>query len=336
MLTKFFYYARVCAVLMMFTASCRQPIDLDTDRTVVPTNLPEIIDFSPKAGWMGDRITITGKNFVNVQKVVLDTLTLDSVVVESPSRISAHIPEFRPPIIPPSIGLKTIKLTAKLGTAMSIENSFAFTSRCIAGRVMSKNQPLDSVVFIIVGEKNTTTRVETSVSQFGAGWYNIYYSPSGYTVNPNETENVIIQPFRNGYSFSPRTRSIRTLPGYTPIGGQDFEGKPLADNLLPSVVSITPNSGFSYSGSAETGTTLALRGTNFSKVKKIIVGYPAAPNFSEVLDFTINNDNQITLKLPRFDRTKALSGKTYTNCQIYLLTDEGSLLAPQRITITYL
>lgn len=337
MLTKFFYYAGVCVVLMMFTASCRQPIDLDTDRTVVPTNLPEITDFSPKAGWMGDRITITGKNFVNVQKVMLDTLTLDSVVVESPTQISAHIPESRPPFIPPSTGLKTINLRTKRGAAASNEKSFAFTLRSIVGRVTSGSQLLDSLVFLVVNTNNATTRIETfAFANFSpTGWYAIGYS-TGYTGNLNETENTTIRPFRNGYSFSPRTRSVQTLPGYTPIGGQDFEGKPLADNLLPSVISITPNSGFSYSGSAEIGTTLALRGTNFSTVKKIIVGYPAAQNFSEVLDFTINNDNQITLKLPRFDPTKALSGKTYTNCQIYLLTDEGSLLAPQRISITYI
>ena len=72
MFKRFLSVTSLYTALALLLFSCRQPIDLDIDRSVVATNLPEITDFSPKVVRDGDRITITGKNFVNVKKVMLD------------------------------------------------------------------------------------------------------------------------------------------------------------------------------------------------------------------------------------------------------------------------
>jgi|GEM_PF-5828149 len=335
MLSNLFRKSSMCAALTLLLFSCRQPIDIDTDRTVVPTNLPEITDFSPKIGWLGDRIIITGKNFVDVQKVMLDTLTLDSVVVESRNRISAHLPDLSIVTAPMSVnfGQRTLSITTKIHTALAQAKSFVFARGVVVGKVSLENQLLDSVNFYIINQTKSSTDFTTSdLYPFGKGWYSITYS-SLFAGTANTTENLVIQPFKNGYSFIPPTRSVRTLELYKALGEQDFEAKQISSEQLPTVTSITPNFGKSFSGSPETGTDIELQGKGFSSVRKIII---AGPSYAEATTFRIENDAQITVRLPRFDRMKALSGRTYTNCKVYLLLENGSYLAPQRISITYI
>jgi hypothetical protein len=323
------------AALTLLLFSCRQPIDLDTDRTIVATNLPEITDFTPKTGWLGDRIIITGKNFVDVQKVMLDTLTLDSVVVESPSRISAHLPDLSIATAPMGFkfGQRTVSVTTKIHTALAQAKSFVYARGVVVGKVSIENQLLDSVIFHVVNQTYNSTDFTTSdLYPFGKGWYSITYS-SLFAGTANTTEDLVIQPFKSGYSFLPPTRSVRTLELYKALGEEDFEAKRISSEQLPSVTSISPNFGKSFSGSTETGTDIALQGKGLLSVRKIII---VGPSYAEATTFRVENDTQITVRLPRFDRLKALSGRTYTNCQVYLLLENGSYLAPQRISITYI
>ncbi len=346
MLTKFFYSAGVCVVLMMFTASCRQPIDLDTDRTVVPTNLPEITDFSPKAGWMGDRITITGKNFVNVQKVMMDTLTLDSVVVESPNQISAYIPYSHFYI---SDRIYKLSVVTKLGIAESKE-VIGLSNGSIAGFVSFDSAPLDNVILVATHSPKNWTGQAISGRDYNmksSGFYAIQLSSINTGVLYSSVINGAvfnIRPFLSGYTFTP-TESNVLIQNLQAVGNNEFKAKAVPAEKLPEVTSVTPNAASSFSGGAETGTDVVLRGKGFAKIQKVMLGisYPSSPGstsvsygYAEATTFTIDGDNQLTIRLPRLDRTKTVSGKTYTNCQIYLLTDEGSLLAPQRISITYI
>ncbi len=136
----------ISAVLTLLLFSCRQAQDLDTDRTVVPTNLPEITDFSPKAGYLGDTITIIGKNFLNVESVGIDKLPITSYKIVSSNRIVAILPTeavittmaqlFRQ-------GFLTLNVATKLGTA-SAPSSFVMAQGMITGKIMLANAPLDS------------------------------------------------------------------------------------------------------------------------------------------------------------------------------------------------
>ncbi|MFY7999955.1 MAG: IPT/TIG domain-containing protein [Candidatus Kapaibacteriota bacterium] len=335
MFKRFLSVTSLYAALALLLFSCRQPIDLDIDRSVVATNLPEITDFSPKVGWLGDRITITGKNFTNVKNVMLDTLILDSVVVESRTRISAKIPALSVATAPFSIPLarRALSVTTKLGTASAQTQDFIFARGAVIGRIMAENQPLDSVIFNIVNQTNNWSSIGILEGHpFGRGWYSFRYSSlsSGAV---NTTEDIVIQPFKSGYSFSPPTRNIRTLEWNKALAEQDFEAKRVPSDQLPLVSSITPNFGKSYSGAAETGTDIVLQGRGFATVRKIVV---VGVGYTEATIFRVENDSRITVRIPRFDRFQALSGRTYTNCQIYLLRDDGSYLAPQRISITYI
>ena len=334
MFSSFLRKSSVCAALILLLFSCRQPQDLDTDRRVVPTNLPEIIDFSPKAGNWSTRITINGKNFVNVQRVMLDTLILDSVVVESPTRIQAKIPGARQPY-----GFLYLSVTTGRGTAKASEG-FVRAWGIASGKITLDKQPLDStILYLSKPLNNVTTIIAANILGLPKGWFILYGSELG----GDDSKEIILRPFKSGYSFAPNER--RFLKGLDIIGGQDFEATRLPPERLPSVTSITPSVGASY-GWSETGTTIVLAGTGFTKVKKavIVTPYPspdlANPHsttlgYKEAKAITIENDNKISIAIPRLDGTKAIPGRTY-NCQIYLLTDEGSIVAPQRVNITYL
>lgn len=338
MLQNLLRKSSVCAVLTLFLFSCRQPIDLDTDRTVVPTNLPEITDFSPKAGLEG-RVTITGKNFVNVQTVKLDTLTLDSVVVESPTLLHAYIPYIYIPIRM-SFGVLSLSVTTKRGTSQASEG-FVYAYGTATGKIVLNKQPLDStILYVSSPSDNFTNIMAASTPGFPKGWYLLYYVNDPGTYN---TKEAIIHPFKSGYSFSPVERRI--VRGSNIVGGQDFEATPIPSERLPSVTSVSPNSGQSF-GWQKNGTTITLGGTGLTSVKKVVIVIPypsyelANPSattlgYTEAKEITIDSDNQITMKLPQLDGTRVIPGRPY-NCQIYLLLENGSVAVPQRISITYL
>lgn len=357
MFSPFLRKSSMYAALTLLLFSCRQPIDIDTDRTVVPTNLPEITDFAPKVGWLGDRIIITGKNFVNVQKVMLDTLTLDSVVVISPNRISARIPDrvssdgFTQFLWTQSIinRASNMSVTTRVGIATS-NYQLALANGSITGFISIEKKPFDSVVVMVThASKNW---IGQTLTGYGAslgfsGFYRIALTSLNIgTSNTAITDGAdfSIRPFLTGYTFSPAEQTIIIQNGRT-VGETEFKASKVPTEIMPSVTSITPNTASSFSGGTETGTTIVLNGKGFTGVRKVMIGipYPASPGssaisvgYTEATAVTINSDNQITVKLPRLDRTKTVSGKTYTNCQIYLLRDDASLLAPQRINITYI
>jgi hypothetical protein len=338
MFSLFLRKSSVCAALILLLFSCRQPIDLDTNRTVVPTNLPEITDFSPKASSGGTRVTIIGKNFVNVQKVMLDTLQLDSVIVESRTRLSARLPWLPYNTLR---GVFTLSVTTKLGTAQA-PDGFVREFGIAAGKVTLHNQILDSTLFYLSKPlDNFTTIGHLTAQGFPKGWYFVYFrdDPQG-----RFTKETVVRPFKSGYRFFPTERRI--LQGNGIIGGQDFEATPLSSEGLPSVTSISPTMGTSY-GWKNNGTTIVLHGTGFSRVQKVVIGIPYPSSnltnptvttlcYTEAKEIMINSNSQITVTLPQLDGTKAIPGRTYTNCQIYLLLDEGSIVVPQRISIIYL
>ena len=345
MLPNLLRKSSMCAALTLLLFSCRQPIDIDTDRSVVPTNLPEITDFSPKAVKLGDRITITGKNFVNVQRVTLDTLTLDSIVIISPNRISARIPanpEYR------FTRIYNIAVTTRVGVAES-KQQIAVAYSSMTGFISLNDQPLDSVIIMAThSPKNWVGQAMTGYSYpKSSGFYSVALLSLNtgllYTTVVNGTD-FTIRPFLDGYAFSPVEQSV-TIRSIQAIGETEFKASKVPTETMPTVTSISPNMASSFSGGTETGTTIVLGGKGFTGVRKVMIGipYPASPGssalsvgYTEATTVTINSDNQITVTLPRLDRTKTVSGRTYTNCQIYLVRDDASLLAPQRISITYI
>ncbi len=348
MVQRFLSIISLCAALTLLLFSCRQPIDLDVDRSVVATNLPEITDFSPKVVRIrnGDRITITGKNFVNVKKVMIDTLTLDSIIIENRGRISARVPNQAPR------GSITISRTYKISVFTPIgvtesQQKVALADNSLTGFISFNEQPLDSVVIIATyTAKNLVTQTLTGygINMKSSGFYDIWIpniNAGSFTV-PNGA-NFTVRPFLSGYTFTPAEQTV-TFQNQQGIGETEFKASKVPPDKMPEFTSITPSTGYSFSGSAETGTLIELRGKGFTGLRKIMIGIPyQAPGsqsirveYTEATEFTMKSDGELSVRLPRFDRTKALSGRTYPNCQIYLLRDDASILAPQRISITYI
>ncbi len=346
MIQRFLSVTSFCAALALLLFSCRQPIDLDVDRSVVATNLPEITDFSPKVVRNGDRIMITGKNFVNVKKVMLDTLVLDSIIIENRGRMTARVlNQASQGTIRMSRAYK-ISVFTPIGVAES-RQKIALSDYSITGFISFNEQPLDSVIIIATyTTKSLVTQTLTGhgINMKSSGFYDIWIPNinSGSFNVPNGAD-FTVRPFLSGYAFSPSEQTV-TFQNQQGVGGTEFKASKVPADKMPEFTSITPSTGYSFSGSAETGTLIELRGKGFTGLRKIMIGIPyqipgtqsVTVGYTEATEFTMKSDGELSVRIPRFDRTKALSGRTYTNCQIYLLRDDASILAPQRISITYI
>ncbi len=354
-------YSFSLSMTLALLLSCRQPQDLDTDRTVVPTNLPEITDFSPKAGYLGDTITIIGKNFLNVESVGIDKLPITSYKIVSSNRIVAILPTeavittmaqlFRQ-------GFLTLNVATKLGTA-SAPSTFIMAQGMITGKIMIANAPLDSAdIFLTIPSRNlsgqtdlTMLRQQIIFSNPHPGWYILdsdnFLLQASLLQNPEE---ITIRPMRSGYGFRPVERIVSTRGRRQLTIAQDFEAFITPAQQMPEVTSVVPNSGRSFSDtSQQTGTTITLAGKGFSEVRKVLIGVPytytAALNlihffvssiiFSEASVVLISNDSQMTIRLPRLQSQLAIRGGQYGNCRILIIRDDTSLLVPQRISIQY-
>ncbi len=354
--------------LALTLCACQQVTDINTDRKVIATGLsvptetkqPEIIDFTPKYGWMGDRIIITGKNFINVQQVLLDSIPFDSIVVESPTRIIASVPGNSTKLSSGQLyrygldlGLKTVKVKTQSGISKAPNAQFAYSEKMFLGKVTVDEHPLDSVVFSIENltrnYRRTTAQTEMD-RRFGSGWYSVGYLG-------DFAEEFIVQPFKNGYRFFPPSRRVRTLSLGKALGEQDFIAQRLpSEQILFTVTSITPTIGKSYSKPIEgkTGTDIILKGTGFSSIRKIFIaaspleyGCNVAEAFAnpaygykfygyrEAANFRIESDTQVIVQIPSFGLT-AQSGLIYRDCLIYLVSEEGSVVASQKVDISYM
>lgn len=351
----------ISAVLTLLLFSCRQAQDLDTDRMVVPTNLPEITDFSPKAGSLGDTITIVGKNFTDVKSLAIDKLPITSYKVLNSNRIVAILPTeavittmaqlFRQ-------GFLTLNVATKLGTA-SAPSSFVMAQGMITGKIMLNNDPLDSAdLFLTIPSRNLSGQTDLTIlrqqiifSNPRQGWYifdsDNFLLQSSLLQNPEE---ITIRPIRSGYGFRPVERIVSTRGGRRLTIAQDFEAFITPAQQMPEVTSVVPNSGRSFSDtSQQIGTTITLTGKGFSEVRKVLIGVPytytaalslihpfvSSVIFSEANVVQIANDSQMTIRLPRLQSRLAIRGGQYVNCRILILRDDTSLLVPQRISIQY-
>lgn len=334
------------AALTLLLFSCRQPIDLDTDRTVVPTNLPEITDFSPKVGTFDEKITIIGKNFVNVESVMLDNIQLDSVRVESRNRITARLPFGRAAAGVYKSGLRSLSVTTKSGVGVS-QPEFALAWGMILGKITMNGAPLDGTeIFFRNAIRDKSGKASTSLQSlfsgnFASGWFlagtSNFYPPTNPRFDPEE---FIIRPFRSGYTFTPPERTILTGDRGRVTQVQEFEATPTPPENMPTVSAITPDTASSSGASGTpTGTEITIRGKGLSGVRRILIGVLYTPFmraseyiYHEAIILSVEGDTQVTVRLPRM--SYLVLGTVYTNCPVYVVRDDTSLLAPQRITIT--
>lgn len=354
----------ISAVLTLLLFSCRQAQDLDTDRTVVPTNLPEITDFSPKAGYLGDTLTIIGKNFLNVESVGIAGLSAPMEFrVVNPHRIIAILPVETPQITTAQIfrrGFLPLTVKAKLGTAYA-PNDFLMLRGLISGSITLNNEPLDSAdIFLTIPSKNLSGQADlkiyrqTIMSNFTSpriGWY--FVDNESFLLQASqylEPGDVTIRPVRSGYGFKPIVQTIRINSNRRLTVAQNFEAVITPREQMPEVTSVVPTFGSSFSATmTETGTDITLRGKGFSEVRKVFIGVtysysrfpvglivsPFLNNFifTEASSIQILNDSQMTIRLPRLPHQIAVRGDQFNNCRILIVRDDTSLLAPQRITI---
>jgi hypothetical protein len=346
MVSPFLRLSSICAALTILLVSCRQPLDLDTDRTIVPTNAPEITDFSPKVGTFDEKITIVGKNFLNVERVMLDNIRLDSVRVENRNRITAQLPFGRAAAGVYKSGLRSFSVTTKSGVGVS-RPEFALAWGMILGKITMNGKPLDSTEIFFrnvirdkSGKASTSPRSLFS-GDFAKGWFlanlqNIF-SPSTF-----DSEEFTIRPFRSGYTFIPPERTIVTAGRGRITQVQEFEAVPTPQENMPTISAITPDTASSSGASGTpTGTEITIRGKGLSGVRRVLIGvlYPPFLRageyiYSEATILSVESDTQVTVRLPRLPSGYVVLGTVYTNCHVYVIRDDTSLLAPQRITVT--
>jgi hypothetical protein len=339
----------LCVLFVVLLASCQQAIDLDTNRTVTATNLPEITDVSPKIVWFGDNITITGKNFVNVERLQLGSITLDSVRVLSPTQVTARIPNFNSTLYYQQLFnrrlLAPLSLSAKLGTAQYKFN-IAWASNRVQGFVTAEGRQLDSVLtsltHVALGRVVFPSFGETSQGFF-TGDVTIF-SPALQT----GTE-IIVRPFLSGYRFTPTEARVRT----TAVGGTDLivlgspeftatrvptEQLPQVQVLLPTTASIqAPRTSSRF---LDTTISITVRGVRLSGVKQALLqeesvfnGVNFVPSQTRrPLTLRIENDAEISVQVRE---TATAFARPIKHSRLYLIGDNGSILASQRFTIIH-
>jgi hypothetical protein len=335
----------ISAVLTLLLFSCRQAQDLDTDRTVVPTNVPEITDFSPKVGTFDEKITIVGKNFLNVERVMLDNIQLDSVRVENRNRITAQLPFGRAAAGVYKSGLRSLSVTTKSGVGIS-RPEFALAWGMILGRITMNGTPLGGTeVFFRDFIRDKSGKASTSPQslfsgEFANGWF-LAGTSNFYPASPRfDPAEFVIRPFRSGYTFTPPERTILTGDRGRVTQVQEFEAALTPPENMPTVTAITPDTASSSGASGTpTGTEITIRGKGLSGVRRVLIGILYTPFmraseyiYHEATILSVEGDTQVTVRLPRM--SYVVLGNVYTNCPVYVIRDDTSLLAPQRITIT--
>lgn len=318
--------------------SCQQAINLDTDRTVTATNLPEITDVSPKIVWFGDRVTIIGKNFVNVEKVQLGSVILDSVRVVSPAEIRAVVPPFSSTLYYQQlIGkrlLAPFSVIAKLGTA-SFKYPIAWSANRVQGFATLNGNPLDSILSVLTHTGQGRV-VSPSFNETGQGYFTA--SVGNFSPSVQAGEELILRPFLSGYRFTPLEARVRT----TAIGGTDlivlgspeFTATQVPAEQLPRVQTLSPTMAtIRVSGDVEI--VIIVQGSNLSGIRQVflqedgVVGSPLRRNIA----VQVHSDTQITV---RFSTSSSPFWRNIVrHHKLYLIGDNASQLTTQRFTIVY-
>lgn len=350
-------FASICFAML----GCKPVIELETDRTIVAVNLPEITDLEPKAlsPFTTARVTIIGKNFIDVEQVQLNTTVVNSTVsqtliaqsitVESPNRIIATF-STSSPFNFSNVALSRVTVTAKRGVSTS--DRFIIVGNAFSGRITIDKKPFDNVLLYCTKAPQTVcifdvkALAQNSVaSEAAKGYYSLplYAFGSGLPMSNNFLlqGKFTFRPFLSGHSFTPS--ELMFEGDASAVGGLDFTGRKLTTDEMPTVSDVQPRSGVSNSGGEQTGTDFTVSGKGFSGLQKVLIavryGNPSDPDeqfsFEEGRILHIDNDTQVVIRLPRFDRTKAFSGAVY-NCRIYLLRNDTSVLAEQMISIRYI
>lgn len=329
--------------------ACRTVIDLDTERTVTATNLPEITDVSPKYGFLNTRIIITGRNFHDVQKVLLDTMQFDSVRVENASTIrcvlrytAGRVAEFY------AFGWRDVSVVTKRGTA--VVRSIYATGTGIVGRITSSTKDIPDSVHLVIYERSGAigSQHRSGVSAFGKGAYHVTAQAGDFGRWRGNT--YTIRPFLHGYGFRPIERIA--VPLEVLLGEQDFEAVRVPAEQMPQIKDIKPLMGESYSSGEKTGSEIALTGKGFTGIRKILFGvfYSIDPltsdpsiyasnnelnRYEEATTFTVVSDTLLKVNIPRLNSRRIYSYDAPFESTIYLLRDDAAATTPQRIRIKY-
>jgi IPT/TIG domain len=331
----------VFSFLCYAVVGCKPSIDLDTGRTINPVNLPEITDIEPKGISLQTEttVTITGKNFVNVEQVSFDTTLASAFRVESPNRIVATFaqnPFWR------SRNFRQVSIKGRPGTTTS-ERLIGF-GEAISGRINIPEAKPPGGVYLYCKQGEQQMFVMSSNVQYPQNWVlssSYYYLALSNLVSTEPTNGLLtVRPFLSGYTFTPAEQSI--TPELKPFGGFDFTGRKVNATETLEVSDIQPREGASNSGGERTGTDVTVSGKGFTRMQKVLVtvrygntgGSADQITFEEGTIVRIDSDKQMVIRVPRFDRKYAFSGRFY-DCQIYLLREDTSVLGEQNIRVKY-
>jgi hypothetical protein len=330
-------FSLICYVFV----GCTPSIDLDTGRTINPVNLPEITDIEPKGISLltETTVTITGKNFVSVEQVSFDTTLASAFRVESPNRIVAIFARNPRPL---TRIFRQISVKARLGATTS-ERLVGF-GEALSGRVSIPEAKPPGNVYLYCQPAEQKMFVSNSNLQYPQNWVlssSYFYITLGGIVDAESARGLLtVRPFLSGYTFTPAERSVD--PTIKVIGGLDFAGQKVNVTETLEVSDIQPREGVSNSGGERTGTDLMVTGKGFTRVQKVLVtvrygnisGSAGQITFEEGAIVRIDSDKQMVVRVPRFDRKYAFSGRFY-DCQIYLLREDTSVLGEQNIRVKY-
>ena len=215
--------------------------------------LPTITSINPNQGVVtgGTPITITGTNFTGTTDVTIAFASCTSIVVVSPTQITAVTPAG-------TLGSQDLIVTNASGSSLPATFTYvAVTAPTIISVSPSQGPTSGGTAITIIGTGFTGT---TSVTVgFAVATFTVISSTQINAVTPVGTagaQNVVVT---------------------TPSGSATAVGAFTYTAIAPTITTVVPNSG-PVSG----GTLITITGTNFTGATSVTIGGTAATSFSVV------------------------------------------------------
>ncbi len=230
---------------------------------------PTITGFTPASAFAGSTVTITGTNFTGVSSVSFGGVTAASFTVISPTEIRAVV----------GVGSGGVVTVVASGGTVSSENTpgrtFVFLSLPdTSGSVTPGNSLLPPTVRgfspAVAGKDRVVTILGTNFSNVSSVKFGGTEASRFTIVSPSQL-TAVVSSGASGEVAVTNGAGTGRLTGFTFVPS-------------PRIASFTPESG-------AVGTLLTIRGNQFSRVNRVLIGGVSVP-------FVVNNGGEISVTIP--------------------------------------
>ena len=223
---------------------------------------PTLSLVSPVSGPLpaGTAITITGNNFTDTTTVKVGDAGATSVVVLSPTSITAVTPAGQ-------VGAQSLSVTTIGGTA-TMESAFTYVAAPVITSVSPASGPLAAGTVITISGTNFTGATQVTIGNVAA-------------------TGLIVVSATSITAYTPVGSAGSKDVSVTTRGGTATKARAFIYVAAPTITSVSPSS-----GPLTAGTSITISGTNLTGASSVKIGGVAATNV------IVSNATTITAKTP--------------------------------------